>query len=98
MPSKVTQTLIDELTQRDSHGQRKYGTTLDRTDLTVCDWIQHGKEELLDGAGYLEALKLKMRYVDAQLEQLIEELREHGASQRAAVMIYNARRSLGVKK
>lgn len=56
-PSEVTQHLVAELVARDGHGRRKYGTTLDRTDLSPDEWLQHLKEELLDAAGYVEALK-----------------------------------------
>ena len=35
----------------------KYGTNLDRTDLSTLDWIQHAQEELMDGILYLEKMK-----------------------------------------
>ena len=54
--SNVTQRLIDELQARDRKGFAKYGTTLDRTDLTRLEWLQHAKEEALDLACYLEKL------------------------------------------
>lgn len=50
--SETTQSLIDLLIARDQAGRAKYGTTLDRTDLTHEQWLQHMVEELLDGAGY----------------------------------------------
>lgn len=50
--SATTQRLIDLLISRDRVGRQKYGTTLDRTDLTRGQWLQHMVEELLDGAGY----------------------------------------------
>lgn len=50
--SATTQRLIDLLISRDRAGLQKYGTTLDRTDLTRDQWLQHMVEELLDGAGY----------------------------------------------
>lgn len=98
MTSKVTKALIAELEQRDAHGERKYGTTLDRTDLTVCDWIQHAKEEALDKAGYLEALKHKMEYVDSLLEELVKELSKNGVTPNAARMVFAARQNIGVVK
>jgi hypothetical protein len=54
--SSITQRLVSELQQRDKKGQAKYGTTLDRTDLTRLEWLQHAKEEALDLACYLERL------------------------------------------
>lgn len=50
--SVTTQRLIDQLIKRDKLGRAKYGTTLDRTDLSHEQWLQHMVEELLDGAGY----------------------------------------------
>lgn len=60
-PSATTQLLIEMLTQRDAHGLAKYGTTLDRTDLTPAQWLQHLTEELLDGAGYAQAMLREFR-------------------------------------
>ena len=50
--SNTTAALIDMLRQRDAAGRAKYGTTLDRTDLSQAEWLQHMAEEMLDGAGY----------------------------------------------
>lgn len=55
--SNTTRTLIDQLRQRDTKGREKYGTSLDRKDLSLVDWLQHQTEELLDGAGYAQAAK-----------------------------------------
>ena len=38
-------------------GREKYGTSMERTDLTTAQWLQHMKEELLDGAIYCERVK-----------------------------------------
>ena len=38
-------------------GLEKYGTTLDRTDLSLLDWVQHAQEEMMDGILYLEKIK-----------------------------------------
>jgi len=57
LTSNTTRTLIDQLRQRDTKGREKYGTSLDRKDLSLVDWLQHQTEELLDGAGYAQAAK-----------------------------------------
>lgn len=49
--SQTTQSLICMLIDRDRLGRAKYGKTLDRTDLTHAEWLQHMAEEMLDGAG-----------------------------------------------
>ena len=45
------------LRSRSQTGIRKYGTTLDRTDLEVKQWIDHAIEECLDQALYLQKIK-----------------------------------------
>jgi hypothetical protein len=45
---------------RSETGIRKYGTTLDRTDLEVKQWIDHAIEEALDLALYLERIKSEL--------------------------------------
>jgi len=53
----IVAAVIAKFAQRSAVGIRKYGTTLDRSDLTTKDWIQHTQEELMDAILYLEKLK-----------------------------------------
>ncbi len=53
----VVTAVIQKFQQRAEVGQKKYGTNLDRTDLSVLDWIQHAQEEHMDAILYLEKLK-----------------------------------------
>lgn len=55
--SRVAAQVVDQVLARDAHGQRKYGVTLDRSDLTHSQWLQHLAEELMDGAHYALAAK-----------------------------------------
>jgi len=48
------------LKNRSETGIRKYGTTLDRTDLSIKEWIDHSIEEALDLALYLERIKSEL--------------------------------------
>lgn len=50
----IVDSIIDEHIKRAQMGKEKYGQTLDRTDLSVIDYLQHAKEECLDLALYLE--------------------------------------------
>lgn len=59
-PSDVTQTLVEQILRRAELGLSKYGTTLDRTDLALADWLQHQSEELMDAAGYALAAKREL--------------------------------------
>jgi hypothetical protein len=53
----IVQAVIKSFLERSALGHKKYGTTLDRTDLKPLDWIKHAQEELMDGIIYLEKLK-----------------------------------------
>lgn len=53
----VVFSVVQQFIQRADFGFKKYGTNLDRTDLSVLDWIQHAQEEHMDAILYLEKLK-----------------------------------------
>lgn len=53
----VVFSIIKQFKQRADFGMKKYGTNLDRTDLSVLEWIQHAQEEHMDAILYLEKLK-----------------------------------------
>jgi len=53
----VVAAVVKKFLERSEVGKKKYGVTLDRTDLGVLDWITHAQEELMDGILYLEKLK-----------------------------------------
>jgi hypothetical protein len=51
---RVVEAVRADLLARSQVGIAKYGTTLDRKDLTLRDWLQHAYEETLDQANYLK--------------------------------------------
>ncbi|NDE17577.1 hypothetical protein EBZ80_21890 [bacterium] len=53
----IVRTVIGKFAQRAAVGKAKYGVTLDRTDLSVLDWINHAQEEHMDAILYLEKLR-----------------------------------------
>jgi tRNA/tmRNA/rRNA uracil-C5-methylase (TrmA/RlmC/RlmD family) len=53
----ILESLIDKYKQRSELGIKKYNTTLDRTDLTLIDWINHAQDEAMDLSLYLEKIK-----------------------------------------
>jgi hypothetical protein len=57
MDDSIVASVVQKFLQRSEVGKKKYGVTLDRTDLGTLDWIQHAQEELMDGILYLEKLK-----------------------------------------
>jgi hypothetical protein len=56
-PDSIVKAVIEKFLSRAEFGYKKYGTTLDRTDLSILDWIQHAQEEHMDAILYLEKLK-----------------------------------------
>ena len=56
----IVNSVIGAFIGRSNIGLQKYGTTLDRDDLSVLDWIQHAQEEHMDAILYLEKLKTEI--------------------------------------
>lgn len=56
----VVTSIIHKFTERAKFGKTKYGTDLDRTDLSTVQWIEHAQDEMMDCILYLEKLKQQM--------------------------------------
>lgn len=54
---KIVQRVREAFKKRSERGLEKYGTTLERNDLTHLEWLQHLQEELMDATLYIEKLK-----------------------------------------
>lgn len=57
----ITGLLVQTIQQRADAGLRKYGVTLDRTDLCEDEWLQHLLEEVCDAGGYILAAQHRAR-------------------------------------
>jgi hypothetical protein len=57
----VVTSVISAFQKRAEIGKKKYGTDLDRKDLSILDWIQHAQEEHMDAILYLEKLKQEVK-------------------------------------
>ena len=55
----IVKSVLNQFKARSKFGKEKYGTDLDREDLTFKDWVTHMKEELMDAILYLEKLEKK---------------------------------------
>ena len=53
----VVESVIDSFKKRSNVGFKKYGTNLDRKDLSALEWLNHLQEELQDAILYAERLK-----------------------------------------
>tara|TARA_R110001599_G_scaffold100194_1_gene256639 strand:- start:142 stop:351 length:210 start_codon:yes stop_codon:yes gene_type:complete len=54
--SSIEYKVCTKITQRANVGKKKYGTTMDRKDLTKLQWLKHAQEEAMDLAVYLEKI------------------------------------------
>ena len=52
----IVESVINQYKKRSQVGINKYGTTMDREDLSVLDWLRHAQEEAQDLTLYLEKL------------------------------------------
>ena len=55
--SKIEESVCKKILDRAKVGKEKYGTTMERDDLTFQEWITHLQEELMDAIVYIEKLK-----------------------------------------
>jgi hypothetical protein len=53
----IVTSILEQFTQRALQGKKKYGVDLDRTDLSLLQWIEHAKQEHMDAILYLEKIK-----------------------------------------
>jgi len=53
----IVRSIIKQFEERSIKGKEKYGTDLDRTDLSLLEWIEHAKQEHMDAILYLEKIK-----------------------------------------
>ena len=49
--------IVDKFIDRSRVGKAKYNTDLDRTDLSLSQWLQHAIEEHMDAILYLQKIK-----------------------------------------
>jgi hypothetical protein len=61
MKDSIVESVREQLLKRSELGIKKYGVTLDRTDLTLLDWLEHAKQESLDQVLYLERAIQELR-------------------------------------
>jgi hypothetical protein len=53
----IVAAVIRKMYQRSQVGIKKYGTTMERDDLSYAEWLTHLQEELMDSIIYLEKIK-----------------------------------------
>jgi hypothetical protein len=59
----IVDSIIDKFVERATFGKEKYGCTLDRTDLSLEDWLEHSIQEKLDDILYMQKALTTLREV-----------------------------------
>jgi hypothetical protein len=50
----IVDSIIDQFIQRATVGKQKYGTDMDRHDLSLEDWLEHSIQEKMDDLLYMQ--------------------------------------------
>lgn len=82
MKDSVVESIIKQFQERSEVGIKKYNTTLDRTDLTDLEWMEHLKQELMDAILYLQRLQNEFEYVKKKMNEYEKE--KHNLTKRRA--------------
>jgi hypothetical protein len=53
----IVDSIVDQFIDRSRVGKAKYNADLDRTDLSLSQWLQHAIEEHMDAVLYLQKIK-----------------------------------------
>ena len=68
MKDKIVTAVTDKFQDRSDVGQKKYGTSLERNDLNLLEWLNHLQEELMDATLYVEKLKQEIQSMNFEKE------------------------------
>lgn len=59
----IVEQVVEKFNERSRVGIEKYGTTLNRDDLSLVQWLTHLQEEIMDATLYIEKLKNELNGV-----------------------------------
>ena len=66
--SSIEEQVCFKILKRSEVGKKKYGTTMERGDLSSLDWLKHAQEEAMDLAVYLEKVIQELENTPFQYE------------------------------
>jgi hypothetical protein len=69
---QIVKKVMAKYYERSQVGINKYGTTLDRDDLSLTDWLNHLQEELMDATCYIEKLKQDVKFIEQKTRQEVK--------------------------
>tara|TARA_R100001163_G_scaffold1471_1_gene2420 strand:- start:785 stop:1015 length:231 start_codon:yes stop_codon:yes gene_type:complete len=74
--SNIEEQVCFKILKRSEVGKKKYGTTMERGDLTKLQWLKHAQEEAMDLAVYLEKIIQELEDMPFQYEWNITKKKE----------------------
>ena len=77
--SSIENKVCSKILDRAEVGKKKYGTTMERVDLSSLEWLIHAQEEAMDLAVYLEKLIALEQEILSANYKIIEE-KKYGIS------------------
>jgi hypothetical protein len=64
MKDRIVESVVEQFQKRSEVGMNKYGTNLERKDLSIYEWLSHAQEESMDLCLYLERLKQDIKKIE----------------------------------
>lgn len=75
--SSIENKVCIKILDRAEIGEKKYATTMERTDLSEIEWLIHAQEEAMDLAIYLEKL-IQIKTNERTNKRVVENQGEKG--------------------
>lgn len=72
--SNVLESIINDLREREKKGLLTYGTTVDREDYSLLDWLQESYHEKLDDVMYMKATIRLLKKLGVDYNVLTKEV------------------------
>ena len=57
----IVDSIIDKFVNRATFGKQKYGTDMDRNDLSLEEWLEHSLQEKMDDILYIQKALMVLR-------------------------------------
>lgn len=64
---KIVESVLNSFLKRSEIGKQKYNTNLNRTDLSLLEWLEHAQEEAQDFILYLEKIKQTVKELELNI-------------------------------
>jgi hypothetical protein len=74
----VNEEVIELIKANAAKGLSEYGKTMDRTDLSLEEWLIHLRSELLDATVYVTKILQELEDIKTKIFQELEDIKAYG--------------------